>query len=324
MSAHAAHTALITGANAGLGFEAAAQLADAGYARVVLACRTLEKAADAKARLVERTGKDVFDVLAADVGELKSSEAAANELIGRDYNLDLVVLNAGLACQTLTRTSDGNELTLAASLFGHHVLTMRLLEAGKLSANVRIVIAGSEGARGEMPGMGGLLDYGALESTVGDLDGAMDAVAKGDQPTDYHQMRTYGNAKVWVAWWASALARQLPDGMVVVSVSPGGNAGTSFGRHLPAPMRMMMPLAGIFLRWFGMDGPVADGAKRYVDAGEFPADATGKFWASPPGKLVGPLEPQSQPHFADVRLQDAAWRSVVRLTGAGLNVPATA
>ena len=57
------NTALVTGANTGLGFEAAAQLAEAGYGRVILACRTLDKASDARTRLVERTGKDVFDVL---------------------------------------------------------------------------------------------------------------------------------------------------------------------------------------------------------------------------------------------------------------------
>ena len=42
------NTALVTGANSGLGFEAAAQLAEAGYGRVILACRTLEKAETAR------------------------------------------------------------------------------------------------------------------------------------------------------------------------------------------------------------------------------------------------------------------------------------
>ena len=57
---------------------------------------------------------------------------------------------------------------------------------------------------------------------------------------------------------------------------------------------------------------------RYVDAGDFAADASGKFWASPPGKLVGPLEVQTQVHFLDETLQEAAWESVVRLTGVGM------
>ena len=58
----AGKTALVTGANSGLGFEAAAQLADDGWSKVILACRTVEKAEAARAQLVARTGKDAFDV----------------------------------------------------------------------------------------------------------------------------------------------------------------------------------------------------------------------------------------------------------------------
>ena len=45
---HADHIALVTGANAGLGFDAAAQLAERGYGHVILACRTVEKAETAR------------------------------------------------------------------------------------------------------------------------------------------------------------------------------------------------------------------------------------------------------------------------------------
>ena len=64
-------TALVTGANAGLGFETAAQLAEMGYGRIILATRTHAKGTDAKQRLIERTGKDVFDLLAIDVAEVQ-------------------------------------------------------------------------------------------------------------------------------------------------------------------------------------------------------------------------------------------------------------
>ena len=315
------HTALVTGANAGLGFETAAQLAEAGYGRVILACRTLEKASNARTQLVERTGKDVFDVLAIDVAELKSSAQAAQMLIDQPGQIDLLILNAGLASQTLQRTSEGIELTLAASLFGHHLLTIKLLEAGKLSPQAHIVISGSEGARGEMPGFG-KYDYDAIQAAVGgDLDMAMDAVARGDQPVTYGMNTTYGNAKTWVAWWVAALARQLPDGMVAVAVSPGSNPGTTFARHAPTSLRVMVSLLKVIGPLFKMAGPVADGAKRYVDAGMFGVEASGKFYASPAGKLVGPMEVQPQAHFHNQRLQDATWQSVVRLSGVDFPKP---
>jgi hypothetical protein len=150
------------------------------------------------------------------------------------------------------------------------------------------------------------------------MDAAMDAVAKGEQPEGYAANATYANAKLWVAWWAAALSRRVPDGMVVVAVSPGSAPGTSFARNMSAPMRLiMLPMMKVVGPLFGMAGPVADGAKRYVDAGDFEDDASGKFWASPAGKAVGPMEVQTQDHFSDEALQEAAWGSVVRLTGAG-------
>ena len=56
-------TALVTGANSGIGFEAAAQLAEVGYSKVILATRTLEKGEIAKSQLIERVGKDIFELL---------------------------------------------------------------------------------------------------------------------------------------------------------------------------------------------------------------------------------------------------------------------
>ena len=168
---HENHTALVTGANAGLGFDAAAQLAERGYGQVILACRTLEKAAAARQKLAERAGKDVFDVLAIDVADLDASRRAAQTLIEQGRTIDLLVLNAGLVRQTLERTAQGFEITMAASLFGLHLLTMELLAAGRLAPGAHIVIAGSEAARGEMPGFR-VPDYEKIKEAVG---GSIDA-----------------------------------------------------------------------------------------------------------------------------------------------------
>ena len=319
--AHANQTVLVTGANSGLGFEASAQLADAGYSRIILACRTEDKAAAARDQLMERTGQDVFEILAVDVSEFESSIRAAQILIDRPGSIDLLVLNAGVGSQSLKRSSDGIELIIATTLFGHHILTMKLLEAGKLSQNAHIVIAGSEAARGKapMPGMSNMLyDYGAIQAAVdGDLEKAMDAVERGDQPA-FNFNNVYSNSKIWVAWWAAELATKLPEGMVVVAMSPGSNLGTGFGRNMPAIMRwLMLPIMKVVGPWFKMAGPISVGAKRYLDAGQFGTEASGKFWASPPGVLIGPVEIQMEEHLYNKELQKASWQSLVRLTGIG-------
>ena len=68
---------LVTGANSGLGYEASAQLAEAGYSRVILACRTLEKADTARSSLVARVNADPFETLAVDVSSIESANAAS-------------------------------------------------------------------------------------------------------------------------------------------------------------------------------------------------------------------------------------------------------
>ncbi len=92
----AKNTALVTGATSGLGFETAAQLAEAGYDRVTITARTEEKAADAKQRLEARTGRAVFETLTFDLGELPTVESASDELKRRGNALDVLILNAGL------------------------------------------------------------------------------------------------------------------------------------------------------------------------------------------------------------------------------------
>ena len=82
--------ALVTGANSGIGFETAAQLAENGFGKVILVTRTLAKGEAARAQLVERGGKDVFDLLEADLAEPESAAAAADELIRRQDTIDLL------------------------------------------------------------------------------------------------------------------------------------------------------------------------------------------------------------------------------------------
>ena len=149
-------TALVTGANSGLGFEAAAQLAEAGYGRVILACRTLEKAETAKKRLAGRVGSDPFETLEVDVSSIASAQAASDELVSRGDPIDALLLNAGmLSGDTMNKSADGLEMSFASSIIGHHVMTIRLLNAGILPQGARVVIAGSEAARDDLPPMMG-------------------------------------------------------------------------------------------------------------------------------------------------------------------------
>lgn len=165
------------------------------------------------------------------------------------------------------------------------------------------------------------IDHKAIASEMGgDLDAAMDAVGRGEQPDPYNSMRVYGNSKLWVAWWVAALKRELPEGLVIVAVSPGSALGTNLAKEASAIILwLVIPLMRIIGPLFKMTGSITAGAKRYLDASEFGAEASGKFYASPPGKMIGPLQVEKMEHFYDRSLQDACFRSVVRLSGVGFS-----
>jgi len=317
-------TALVTGSNSGLGFEAAAQLADAGWGEVILACRSVEKAEAARARLVERTGKDPFAVLAVDTSEVSSAHTAADQLRDRGRRIDFLLLNAGASSKDPTLNSDGLEITYASTLLGHHVLTMRALADGLLTSRARIVIAGSEGARGNLPGMK-VHDIARIadERFDGDRVSAIEALFRLEVPAQakFNNMDEYVTAKLIVAWWAGALARELPAGMTVNAVSPGAALATSFGRDAPAAMRILMiPMMKLMGPLMGMSGPIEKAARRYLDAADLPDDDTGHFYATAHrSRLVGPTAVQTWPEFLlDERGQRASLDAMVKLTGVGL------
>src|SRR5271165_7497740 len=93
MSTRPGKTALITGANAGIGKEVARQLAlRPEFTRIYLACRNQDRATKAKAELEAATGRSIFDIIVMDVADPGSVRAG---LAGINGSLDAVVMNAG-------------------------------------------------------------------------------------------------------------------------------------------------------------------------------------------------------------------------------------
>ena len=115
--------AVVTGANAGLGWEITRTLAERG-ADVVLACRNLGKAEQAAERIRSELPSARLTVRALDLADLDSVAAFADDLTGR---LDLLVNNAGLMAVDASRTAQGFETQFGVNHLGHFALTARLL-----------------------------------------------------------------------------------------------------------------------------------------------------------------------------------------------------
>jgi NAD(P)-dependent dehydrogenase (short-subunit alcohol dehydrogenase family) len=318
-------TALVTGATSGLGFEAAAQLADRGASNVIITGRTDEKAERARTELVERTGRDVFTPLAVDLNKPDDVKRAAAELASGGDSIDLLLLNAGMVSgSALVKTDEGVEITFA-SLIGHHELTMQMLSEGLLSDDARIVIAGSEAARGDVPTFNPTdLTSFAGKNFDGDLEIAAEALIMGDPAVKYKPALAYANAKMFVAWWSAQLATKLPEGMTVNAVSPGSVPNTLAARNANFVMKyLMMPVFKYAPKSLGMSSHVSTGSGRYLEVADRGDEVTGHFFASAPKKMTGPIEPMTMPHFHEEENQKAAWSAVVKVAG-GIDYPVSA
>lgn len=311
-------TALVTGASSGLGLETAAQLADHGYGRVIATARTPEKAAATRRAIVDRTGRDVVESLVLDFDHLDTVDRAVAALTEDGRPLDTLVLNAGMVAPPRRRhTADGLEVTAAASLVGHHRLVTGLLDAGLLGDDARIVISGSEAARGDVPTFTPL-DLHEVAAGTGDLESAVEAQLYGRDTVPYRPADVYATVKVLVVWWAAELARRLPSGATVNAVSPGSTPDTDAVRNAtPFMRRVMLPLLRILP---GMSHDVATGAARYLEVAAARPPVTGQFLASRPGRMTGDLTVIDAPHLSDEAGARALWAVLERVdttTGVG-------
>jgi NAD(P)-dependent dehydrogenase (short-subunit alcohol dehydrogenase family) len=118
-------TAVVTGANGGLGLETARALAGAGAA-VVVAARSPQKT-DAAVRSIERRAPGAaLDVVPLDLASLASVREAAAAIAGRHPSLDVLISNAGLMGVPEQATVDGFEMQFGVNHLGHFLLTSRL------------------------------------------------------------------------------------------------------------------------------------------------------------------------------------------------------
>ena len=130
--------AVVTGANTGLGYETALSLASKEM-KVILACRNLKKAEQAKAHILRKISNAIVECRQIDLSKLSSVRTFAKKFLKDHKQLDLLINNAGIMIPPFSLTEDGFESQMGANYFGHFLLTQLLLKTLMNTANSRIV-----------------------------------------------------------------------------------------------------------------------------------------------------------------------------------------
>lgn len=209
-------TSLVTGANTGIGLVTATELARRGH-RVILACRSEDKARPAVDAIVADTGNEAVELLPLDLADLRSAGRAADTLVERGDPLHVLVANAGVAGQR-GQTAQGFELAFGINHLGHFRFVTGLLPLLEASAPSRIVIVSSDShyqAKG--------IDFDALQRPTAHVTG----------------LPEYAVSKLANVLFAQELARRLPDDVFVGSLHPGMIASDVW-RRIPWPVRPLM------------------------------------------------------------------------------------
>ncbi|HZA89030.1 MAG TPA: SDR family NAD(P)-dependent oxidoreductase [Solirubrobacterales bacterium] len=134
----AGRTAVVTGANGGLGLETTRALAAAG-AHVVMAARNQDKAAEAVADIRRGAPDASLEVVPLDLGSQASAREAAGHILGSHEKIDVLVNNAGIMGMPERRTVDGFEIQFGVGHLGHYALTALLMPALLRADAARIV-----------------------------------------------------------------------------------------------------------------------------------------------------------------------------------------
>ena len=300
---------LITGANSGLGKEAARQLAlKKETKKVILFCRNKAKAEAALKDLEQQTGKNIFEIVIGDVSDTNSVRKAVEQI---KQPIDAVILNAGgmIGKTAAQATASGMNQLAATNILGHVVLVDELIKHDKLKKAVLFVSAEA------VPGVKslGMKPVVMKNSTVDEFAGVLDGSYFGNK---FDVTQAYGYVKYAGTMWTLAMARKYPH-IRFVAMGPGNTKGTAAPDSLPPFMKFMlnnfmMPV--VFPLMGGMVHPLEVGTKRLVDAISDEQYKSGVFYASKQGKLSGELVDQST-FYTDLKnttFQDNAAEAIHR------------
>lgn len=191
-------TCLVTGGNAGIGYETALGLAKMG-AQVGIVCRNATKGEAALHTLIEKSGNKNMTLFIADLSAQKSIRECAQQVGEKYEKLDVLIHNAGIITQHRSETEDGIETQFAVNHLAPFLLTDLLMELVQKSPAARIISVASHAHK-------------TAKVNWDDIE----------MKQDYNFKRMYSNTKLFNILFVNALARQIKGRNITVNaLHPG-------------------------------------------------------------------------------------------------------
>lgn len=243
-------TALVTGANAGMGLATSIELVERGY-RVLMLCRNQERGEKALREVEAAGGTGSAELVLGDLADLSSIRNFADDIHGRISGLDVLINNAGVVSPKRLETKDGFELSLGVNHLGHFLATNLLLDLVRAAQRGRIVVVAS-----------GAYKAGRIRFEDPHLR------------QNYNVIKSYGQSKLANILFARELAlRTYDSGIAVNALHPGAvltqlgvDRGTGFGqgvyRALGKLPSFQTPAEGASTAVYLADSPEVEGISR--------------------------------------------------------------
>ncbi|MCP4363645.1 MAG: SDR family NAD(P)-dependent oxidoreductase [Chloroflexi bacterium] len=249
---------IVTGANSGVGFEAAKEFARKG-AQIILACRSMEKAEAALTEIQAEIPNTQAEIMQLDLASQASVHQFANEFKAKNDQLDVLVNNAGIMMTPYGTTEDGFEQQFGTNHLGHFALTGLLIDLLLKTPGSRVVNVSSNGHRF------GNMNFANLMFEGGN---------------DYSPARAYGRSKLANLLFTYELQHRyeaIGADASATAAHPGGSS-TNLSRHIEEQWYFKM----FSLLWERIAQSAAMGALPTIRAAVDP-NAKGGYYYGPNG-----------------------------------------